>query len=185
MRSKGTRLTGAVVGVWIGLVLSAPAASASCVFVPLAESLRTAEVAFTGTVGRLREPGHVALVRVGRIWKGPDMPAQVEVRGGPSAASGAVATSVDFAFTRGEEYLFLLPDAEDFSVTQCSGTTPLDDEVMALEPADARPPIAGATSTTELTELVRLPPLVWIGGAVLLALGAFLMVRRRSVLRGQ
>ena len=180
MRSMGTRITRALVGAVVGLVLLTPAANASCAFMPLEQSLLAAESAFTGTVEGLREPGHVARVRVGRVWKGPDVPERVDVRGGPPAASGAAATSIDFTFARGEEYLFLLQNAEDFSVTQCGGTTSLDGNVQSLEPPDSRPPVGGAAETVVVSAL-RVP-LAWIAASVVLALVAFWVLRRRTAL---
>lgn len=181
MRAMGKSITGTVVGAVVGLVLLTPAANASCAFMPLEQSLLAAESAFTGTVEGLREPGHVASVRVGRVWKGPDVHERVVVRGGqPQSAWWPLVrsvSSVDLTFTPGEEYLFVLPIAQNFSVTSCSGTTPLDDQVRSLEPVDSRPPLPGATQTFEVA-LLRMP-LVWVAGGLVLVLGAVMLLRKR------
>ncbi len=83
-------------------------AAASCVPAePVAASLAKAEVVFVGTVVSTANRDRVAQVRVEEVWKGPGLPAQVEVRGTPFSAQDNAVTSVDRSFRTGVRYLFV------------------------------------------------------------------------------
>lgn len=131
-----------VLGV-LALGTATPAdALASCVIgPPVAEAIAKGEIVFVGTVTATAERNLWATVAVEEVWKGPDLPAVVEVHGGQG---GNVATSVDREFTAGR-YLFIPGGLEGQVIIDgaCSPTVQWDDALAALRPADARPPIGG------------------------------------------
>jgi hypothetical protein len=94
--------------VWAG-VASSPVL-ASCAALPsLRESLKTADVVFVGTVQSTSNADRWAAVEVDEVWKGSDVPKEVEVRGGPEDPAGplGVASSVDTTYEPGVRYLFV------------------------------------------------------------------------------
>lgn len=149
-------------------MLAAPATTlGSCAQpLPIAEALKSAEIVFVGTVVQVSEGNRWANVQVEEVWKGPDRPQNVLVRGGPA---GNAATSVDRSFEVGVKYIFFPYVAVDAgegpagSVTDggvpaggvpenaltdnsCTNTTAFTDEHKALRPDDARKPIGAAPS---------------------------------------
>jgi hypothetical protein len=116
---------------------------ASCVAPPpIIESIAKADVVFVGTVTTTAEHNLWATVTVEEVWKGPDLPAVFQVRGGEG---GNVATSVDREFTPGTTYLFVPfeMDSGFASDNSCSPTRPWDQTLVELRPANARSPIGG------------------------------------------
>ena len=124
--------------------LAAPSAAlADCMPPPpIEEALKSAEIVFVGTVAATSNRSSWASVTVEEVWRGPDQPAQVLVKGGPG---GNAATSVDRSFEVGVKYLFF-PYAADGGLADnsCTSTTQWSAELAALRPADARAPV-GAT----------------------------------------
>ena len=106
------------------------------------EAMGTADIVFVGTVSATAQNNAWATVSIEEVWKGPDLPAVFEVRGGPG---GNTVTSVDRAFEVGTRYLFVPFGMEDTfaSDNSCSATQPWDESLAALRPADARGPIGG------------------------------------------
>jgi hypothetical protein len=138
-----TRLRLAVVPAIAALaMLTAPATSlASCIQPPpIEQALRDAEIVFVGTVISTENGDRWATVEIEEIWKGPDQPASVLVKGGPG---GGAATSIDRTFQIGVKYLFLpSPDGATLVDNACTSTTPWSDGLQALRPAGARAPLA-------------------------------------------
>ena len=175
------RLHLAAMPVLLALWLSVPAvASASCAMpIPIEEAIRSAEVVITGTVTATENDGRWATVEVHEIWKGPDLPATVIIRGGPGPGS---ASSIDRTFTAGARYLFVasLDGQGGLSDNACSATTEMAAADNALRPADFRTPAPAdpAPAGVDLGGLVA--P---IGVALLVAvalLGAGLLARGRQ-----
>lgn len=107
-------------------VIGTAGAQASCAQMPsLQEAVATAPLVFVGTVVSTSDGDRVARVSVESIWKGPDLPAYVDVHGSPSSGSGT-ATSVDRRFRAGERDLFVLfsdrPPYQDNSAAPLNGT---------------------------------------------------------------
>jgi hypothetical protein len=161
-------------GIAALLVAALPGtATASCVILPsLAESIRAAEVVIVGTVTATENRDRWASIAVEEIWKGPDLPPNVIVRGGPA---GDTASSVDRTFDAGVRYLFLvsLDGQGGLADNACSQTTPWDDGLAASRPADARAPsaiddTAGAGDPADLIVPALVALLV---AAVLLGIG--------------
>lgn len=131
------------------ILLAAPgAAVASCAALPPIENaMQTADVVFVGTVSATSNGDRWAEVAVQEVWRGPDMPATVAVRGGPAGNS---ATSVDRSFQAGMTYLFVpYVDQESGALADnsCTNTTEWTEDLAKLRPADARKPL-GAEATS-------------------------------------
>lgn len=188
VRRLGTALS---LGVAFGL-LAAPAVTlADCMMPPpVAEALKNAEIVFVGTVTETSNRNSWATVAVEEVWKGPDVPAVVLIKGGPG---GNAATSVDRTFEAGVKYLFFpyignasdLPgrgvDAEvGLADNSCTNTTPWVPELADLRPADARAPIG---ATPEASEFDVMSIAIPAGVALLVAgllLGVGLLARGRD-----
>jgi hypothetical protein len=125
----------------LGLAALAPAGAwASCLADPrtLKEVVRDSNVVFVGTVMSVSNRDRWAVVRVDEVWKGPQLPPEVEVRAGPQ--SETEATSNDRMFKAGVRYLFVpLGEASPFSDNICSHTTEWRDELDAARPGASLP----------------------------------------------
>jgi hypothetical protein len=161
-------------------VFGTAGAQASCAQMPsLQEAVTTAPLVFVGTIVSTSDGDRVARVSVESIWKGPDLPAFVDVHGSPASGFGAV-TSVDRRFRAGERDLFVLfSDRAPYQDNSCSATQPYTQALSALTPDDARP----AAPPTAGEELQYLVSLFWLPVviAVIISAAAFVVVRRRRV----
>jgi hypothetical protein len=151
------------------------AALASCVIAPpLEQAVEAAEIVFIGTVEETAQGNRWASVAVEEVWRGPDQPKTVVVKGGPA---GNTATSVDRSFEVGVKYIFLpyVDPAEGLSDNSCTNTQPWTEAMAALRPAGARPPIgetnAPADGGVDLGGFVGPAILVAVVFAVLLGIG--------------
>lgn len=164
--------------------LVAPPAHASCALDerPLELQLDEAPAVFKGRVTAVRNDGVTARFAVEEVWKGPLLPPEIVVHGGPepSGLFGATsATSVDRSWTVGTTYL-VFPRAEGDQLLDdsCSPTREWSPELAAARPDDARPP-----SAAESDEPGGLPVPVWaaaLGGAAIVGgLAVTLLAFRR------
>jgi hypothetical protein len=160
---------------WLGL---APPAAADCEPAgPVADALRTAPVAFVGTV--VAVDGPAARFAVAEVWAG-EVGAEVEVRGlsersiGRSVDGPQGFTEDDRHWTAGATYL-VVPWVEGSVLRDsiCTATTEWSDDLTALQPADARI-LEGLGTVGRPTWLL----LIVIASAVLAA-GSVLAFRRR------
>jgi len=149
---------------------------------PIEEAVRTAELAFVGTVTEVANGGRSASVRVEEVWRGGEMPASVTVLGGMDPAQ---PMEDDRTFEAGVRYLFL-PFAIDRQLVDniCSATRPWVDELEAVRPAGvqtpaptAAPAALGPLSAVADLALPLLTALL-IGGAALTV--AVVVGRRRE-----
>lgn len=157
-------------------------ASASCAMPPpLEEAVAAAPIAFVGTAEDVRD-GTIARFRVEEIWAGPEL-VEVTIHGGEGEGA---ATSVDRSFREGERYL-VLPHTvgADLRDNSCSSTQEWTEELAQHRPAEARmvdPAAVGSEATDREPMEVGasgLPlVLVTVAAAVLLAVGAWGLVRR-------
>jgi hypothetical protein len=119
--------------------LAAPAPTfASCaIMADIRDAMTSADIIFVGTVTATANRDTWATVTVEDVWRGPDQPAQVLIKGGPA---GNAATSVDRTFAVGEKYLFFpyADPAGGISDNSCSSTRVWSPDLAALRPADAR-----------------------------------------------
>jgi len=150
------------------------ATAASCaVQPPLAQVVAGADVLFVGTVTSTTNRNRWAEVAVEEVWRGPDLPATVVVRGGPD---GDVATSVDRSYRVGARYLFLPyadPESGGLADNSCTGTTEWVDELAGLRPAEVRQPRGSSPDTSSDLDAWSLVP---VAGIVLLVFGVLLVV---------
>ncbi len=134
---------GALLVAAVSLVAAPGPVDARCVPPPpIEEAARRADVVIVGTVTAVAQEGRVATVAVAEIWRGPALPASVDVRGGP----GEGRTSVDRTFVAGTRYLFTLgiePDGQ-LTDTACSATIEWDPGLGALRPAGMHLPVGAA-----------------------------------------
>jgi hypothetical protein len=106
---------------------------------PLEKAVLTADIVFVGTVTSTENGGRWATIAVKEVWRGPDQPPIVLVKGGPA---GNTATSVDRSFENGATYLFVpfLDGDGSLSDNSCSSTTLMSEAVAPLRPAVTRTP---------------------------------------------
>jgi LPXTG-motif cell wall-anchored protein len=127
--------------LFLGTAVLAPTdAGASCLADPrtLKQVVRDSKVVFVGTVTSVSNHDRWAVVRIDEVWKGPELPAEVEVRGGPE--SETVFTSGNRTFRAGVRYLlFPLGEASPFGDNSCSHTTEWRDDLAAARPSAALP----------------------------------------------
>jgi len=161
-------------------VLWAPAAvNASCVIVE-PEAWKTADVVLVGTVTSVANNDRWAQVAVEEVWRGPDQPAEVVVKGG--GADPGMMTSVDRTYDVGVRYLFTLTVAgEDLTDSACSGTTDAESaDIDRIRPADARV-VSSPGATDDGPDLGGLiGPLLVVATIGGLLLTTVLLARRRE-----
>lgn len=144
-----------------------PTALASCRQPPsMEEAMKSAEIVFVGTVTSTANSDTWATVAIEEIWKGPDQPASVLIKGGPGGNS---ATSVDRSFQAGARYLFFPSlDGATLADNSCTSTTPWSEDLLALRPSDARPALPGTEGEAGFDVMGLVAPL---GVALIVAAG--------------
>ncbi|GAC1684160.1 MAG: hypothetical protein PVS2B1_03440 [Candidatus Dormibacteraceae bacterium] len=172
----------ALLAVGAFYVIGTAGAAASCVMPrPLPEAVASAPLVFVGPVVSTSDGDRVAHVKVESIWKGPGLPAHVDVHGSPVSGFGT-ASSVDRRYRAGERDLFvLLSDQPPYQDNSCSATQPYTAQVAALAPADAKAP----APPTAVEQIQNFAGQYWLPIAialVVIAVAAFAGMRRlRSV----
>ncbi len=150
---------------------------------PIQEAVRTADVVILGTVKAVANEDTRATVSVAEIWRGPALPAEVIVQGGPGGR-----TSVDRTFVVGTQYLFTLTLDPEGALRDslCSSTIEWDAQLAALRPPGAVPPAGSDDAQPTVAEAAPFDPasLVAPAGVALLValglLGAGLLARGRQ-----
>jgi hypothetical protein len=166
----------------LAIVASPAATLASCAFLPdVQTAIQSSHIVFVGKVTSTDNQNTWATVAVGDVWRGPDQPAEVLIKGGPG---GNAATSVDRTFEVGVTYLFFPLDdaANGLSDNSCSATTPWRQEFSDLRPLDAHAPagtVAGAGGFDFGGLLGPIVVAVVVSG-VLLAIGLLARSRQAS-----
>jgi hypothetical protein len=169
----------------------APQAKASCApSPPLRQAIAHADV-FVGTVVALEHEGRTATFRVEDVWKG-QVHETVIVHAGPGidAIEAAerngegVASSADRTYGTGTRYLVVSEgrSGEVLRDSICSSTQPYKDELAALRPATAHPPLAGGDASvgSDATDEAGTPT-AWIvlGSAAAAVVAALAWLRLR------
>lgn len=155
----------------LALLLSPPIVGDCMMPPPIAEAVQAADIVFVGTVAQTTNRNTWASVDVTEVWRGPDLPTAVIVRGGPG---GNAASSIDRAFEPGVTYLFF-PYADPelgLADNSCTSTTPWSEELAELRPADARQPTGGGTAEGGFDPAGLLVPIgvaLLVGGALIAA----------------
>jgi len=134
---------GLLVGAWL-IFASLDAAAASCPLAPdVADALSNAASVFVGEATVVADQGRVATMDVISIWKGPDLPEQVEVRG--TATVGSPVGPEDRRFTEGTTYLVIPENTrQPFLAGKCSATIAFNGTGLAI-PAGYQEVIGAAT----------------------------------------
>jgi hypothetical protein len=162
----------ALLVAFIMILFPAPA-HASCVQPPpLERAIAEADVAFVGTVETISNRGRDATVAVESLWKGPDLPAEVEVFGGPRREN--IALSNERHFEDGTRYLFIptnrRPPFKDNACTQTQQYRSALDR-FAPEQADADVPFDDFDDSPHWLTIVL--SILAVSAAAFLALRAF------------
>lgn len=128
----------------------------------LEQQVAESQVVFVGTVVGLEDQQRTALFDVQEVWKGPDIPGQVAVRGGPGEPN--MATSVDRSWRPGQRYL-VMPYVEGgrLADNSCSPTRPWEDELAQARPDEVRRPTSAGADDGGAATASSTP---WIVGAV-------------------
>ena len=156
----------------LAFVLPPSAVLADCMMPPpVEEAAQTAEMVFVGTVAETSNRNSWASVVVEEVWRGPDQPAAVIVKGGPE---GNMATSVDRFFEVGVKYLFFpyAGEAGDLADNSCTNTVQWSADLAQLRPADARQPLGATEAENGFDVASVIAPLgvaVLVGGVLLVA----------------
>lgn len=156
----------------LAFVLTPSAVLADCMMPPpVQEAAQSADIVFVGTVSETSNRNSWANVAVEEIWRGPDLPAQVIVKGGPD---GNAATSVDRSYAVGVKYLFFPYAGEDGALADnsCTNTVEWSADLAQLRPADARQPLGVETAEEGFDLGGVIAPLgvaVLVGGVLLVA----------------
>lgn len=114
-------------------------AAASCAPpLPYEQAFEEARNVFVGRVVSVSNARRWARVEVEDVWKGPELPAVVEVRAGPKdpPGPGRVATSADRHYRTGRRYLFFpyRGNGAVFADDACGRTTVFRPELERLRP---------------------------------------------------
>lgn len=157
-------------------VSAQPVQATFCALPDIAAAVTAGDPVFVGTVTGVRNNDRWALVRVGEIWSGPDLPDTVEVRGSEIVDPNAW-TDVDRTFLAGRRYLFEL-DVQNGRLRDhaCTGTSLWVDELERFRPESVRSPAAFDDAAAGLDPSALAAPLA-LGGV---GAGALLWLRRRN-----
>ncbi len=114
-------------------------ALASCAELPDLESaFAEADVVFIGVVVELSNADRTAVMEVEQVWKGPQLPGEVTVLGGPD--DPGLFTSVDRTFERGTYVVFPVNSTPPFEDNACTLTQPTTTALDVINPFAAEPP---------------------------------------------
>jgi hypothetical protein len=163
------------------LAAESAAAHASCAAQPsVRDQIGAARLVFVGTVVATSDSDRIARVRVESIWKGPDLPAYVDVHGSPVSGQNA-ASSIDRHYRAGDRDLFVLfSENAPLQDNSCSATQPYTAELAALAPADARSPAPAATGDQIQDSNGRYWLPILVVAVIVVAAAAFIGRRRWS-----
>jgi hypothetical protein len=173
---------GSILGLLILMSWTRPVI-ASCALPPgeVGPRWSDADIVILGTVRAVADQDRIATVVVEEIWRGPDLPPEVTVRGG--FGTGATFTSGDRTFETDVRYLFDLRESEgSLQDNACSLTAPWSADLAALRPADAR--LVGTRPSSDANAIDLAGPLgilVIVGAVALTLLGLALGIRRLDV----
>jgi hypothetical protein len=110
------------------VALSRPAAASCLPAPPVQGRLAESPLVFVGTVLSTTNRDRIAQVRVEEVWKGPDLPGEVDVRGTPVGQEENAVSSVDRTFRVGHRYLFVPGHGVDLS-PRPNGRAVVDDSL--------------------------------------------------------
>ncbi|HSL97300.1 MAG TPA: hypothetical protein VK831_01890 [Candidatus Deferrimicrobiaceae bacterium] len=184
-RTATLRLLSALVVATLATLVGLAAADpvrASCAAPPAIAppSFDDVDVVLVGTVLATAEAGRWASVVVHEVWRGPDLPEELLVKGGDG---GNMWTSIDRTYEVGVRYLFALTNGDGGALRDnaCSATTEWTDDLTTLRPADARTPTGEASADVAGIDLGGIVPVILVVAVVAaVLLGAGLVARGRE-----
>jgi hypothetical protein len=141
---------------------------------------------FVGTVVYTSDNNRTARVKVESIWKGPSLPAYVDMHGEAPGSGAFSASEGDHSYRVGQRYLFAPTNARPPFVDygECGTVTqPYSAELAAYAPHDARAP--ASPTAAEIAE-TAVGQYWWQTAALLLifgVVGVVVVLRRRRVKR--
>jgi hypothetical protein len=163
---------------------TANAAHASCGGTPpsISEQISNARVVFVGTVLYTSDNNRTARVRVESIWKGPALPAYVEVHGEAPGSGPFSGSEADHLYQSGQRYLFgpLNTSSPFVDYGECGTLTqPYTAELATYAPPDARAPLPATIVDQAENDIGRywLPVLLL---TVVVGIGVTVLVRSRG-----
>jgi hypothetical protein len=162
----------------VAFVAGAAGAQASCAAPPsVRDQAASSPLVFVGTVTFTSDNDRMARVKVESIWRGPELPAYVDVHGSPVSGL-STASSVDRKYNAGTRYLFVLFSADrPLQDNSCSATQVYTSELAALAPPDARS-AAPATAFDSVQNTIGQYWLPALGFLALVAVAVFIGLRR-------
>ena len=133
------RYAAVLAAVTIAVLATARPAAASCAELPdLETAFAEAELVFIGLVEEVSNGGRTAVMYVEDVWKGPQLPLRVTVRGGPEDPE--LITSVDRTFETNEVYLvFPLNSTPPLEDNICTSTQAVSPAIQAVNPFGEEP----------------------------------------------
>jgi hypothetical protein len=156
----------------LAFVVGPSAVLADCMMpAAVGEAAATAEIVFVGTVTETTNRNSWANVAVEEVWRGPDMPATVVVKGG---SGGDGISSVERSFQAGVKYLFF-PYADEqggLADNICTNTVEWSADLAQIRPANPREPLGASGSEGGFDVGSVVAPLgvaVLVAGVLLLA----------------
>ena len=179
--AMNTRWLALLAAAGAGVLTGAGPVHASCGVLgsppTLTAEIEAAKVAFVGSVVNTSDGNRSARVKVESIWKGPTIPAYVDVHGEAPGSGPFSGSEGDHRYQPGERYLFLplndRPPFDDYG--DCNSSTQVYDAAMtAYAPPDARAPelatpadavgnFAFQYSTPASIAVLSLAALIWVG----------------------
>jgi hypothetical protein len=142
-----TSWPGLVAALGAVVLASSTTANASCAVsglpLSLADELGAAKVVFVGSVLYTSDESRSGRVKVESIWKGPKLPAYVDVRGEAPGSGLFSGSEGDHHYQSGQQYLFVPlndhPPFKDYG--DCNPSTQLYTAALAADaPPDAKAP---------------------------------------------
>jgi hypothetical protein len=188
---------------------TAPPAAASCAApTTVEEEINRADLVVVGVVTEVANRDRWATVAVEQVWKGTGSERRVTVRAGPADPPGGTTqamSSVDRTYVLGTRYLLFARDPKAhgsvaiwgsdgrFEDNNCSATQPYVAATLdRFRPTNARrvpgerareaPPVPrpAPSASRPARDNREWLPMLWLAGAAAVALGAVVVVRRRS-----
>jgi hypothetical protein len=179
-------------GLAAAALIGSTAVKASCAVSgpsrSVADEIASVQVVFVGSVIYTTDNNRTARVRVESIWKGPAMPAYVDVHGEAPGSGPFSGSEGDHHFQAGQKYVFvpLIDRApfEDYGDCNIS-TQPFTAKLAANGTPNAKPAAAPTTSDLIWNFMDQyLGQVATVGLLILLGISVSLMTTRRRASAG-
>jgi hypothetical protein len=170
-----------------GIALSVPTAThASCGLAgpppTLTAELAASQVAFVGSVVYTSDNNRFARVKVEAIWKGPRLPAYVDVHGEAPGSGPFAGSEGDHQYQAGQRYLFFplndRPPFQDYGDCN-SSTVPYTAEIASNAPPNAKLPDSPTPADAIGNFAGQYSSAASIAALALVVIGTWLVMKRR------